>query len=314
MKEISILTGGRVHAFVPFDPYRQVVHDLGEEASGAPSGFNPLALVKTSVNEYGAMGVKLYPPMGFAPFGNAALGSANRQLWNNKNWLTDVARRDDFPQLLDSSLQQLYEFCAEQGVPVMGHSNESNGPSDDFEALTAPPHWKTAAAQFGDVSFSFGHFGGVGSADDPDQSNFQGFLHLMAADQVAGTQRVHADASYFSNVLDRPTALADALKFIYEFGADRPAVSRMMYGADWKMLIAESGASDYLNDFDRVISTVEQELGADARLKAKFFGQNAADFLGLRKNQANRTRLENFYDANNVKTAPLWMTTVDKQA
>ncbi len=29
MREISILTGGRVHAFVPFDPLRQVASDLG---------------------------------------------------------------------------------------------------------------------------------------------------------------------------------------------------------------------------------------------------------------------------------------------
>lgn len=308
MKEISILTGGRVHAMVPFDPYRQVVHDLG-----MASGFSPIELVKKSVSEYGAIGIKLYPPMGFAPYGNEQVGYEKPQLWKRPDWLTDVARRDDFPKRLDASLEKLYEYCSVEGVPVMGHANESNGPTEEFEALTAPTHWRSAASGFSNVSFCFGHFGGVGSENEPGQSTAAGFLKLMQADQSAGRVRLRADASYFSNVLDRPKALAEAMEALYNYGSNQPgpALDRLMYGADWKMLVAEANSSGYLTDFDRVISELERELGTETRLKSKFFGQNAADFLGLRQGQANRLRLAAFYERNGVTAKPLWMKKID---
>ena len=136
----------------------------------------------------------------------------------------------------------------------------------------------------------------------------------MEADQTADRKRIAADASYFSNILDNPVKLANAMEDIYKFGVSdpRPAVDRLMYGADWKMLVTESGASDYLNDFNNVMTHLQDKLGIPD-LKKKFFGQNAAEFLGLKQNQDNRTRLEEFYNRNGVEKTPVWMDKVDGQ-
>lgn len=305
MKEIAILTGGRVHALVPFDPFRQVVVDMNQDA-----GFSPIDLVKKAVTEYGAVGVKLYSPMGFAPYGNQAVGEASPDFWK-RDWLTDIAESPTFGQKLDTAMAKLFTYCADEGVPIMGHSNQSNGPTDDFEALTGPDFWKNAVDEFPNTRLSFGHFGGAGSQTADGSSPIEGFLNLLAEDQAAGSGRLAADASYFSNVIDDPDRLRDVMKFVYEYGADDPpAVARLMYGADWKMLVAESGSEHYLADFSRVVDELEDSMSIPA-LGDNFLGANAAAFLGLKQNQATRRRLEKFYDAADFRDAPTWMGKVD---
>ncbi len=305
MKEIAILTGGRVHALVPFDPFRQVVSDMNRDA-----GFSPIDLVEKAVTKYGAIGVKLYSPMGFAPYGNQAVGEANPDFWK-RDWLTDIAESPDFGEKLDDAMAKLFTFCGDNGVPIMGHSNQSNGPADDFEALTGPDYWENAANEFPDALLSFGHFGGAGSQTADGSSPIEGFLGLLADDQTAGKHRLAADASYFSNVIDDPDRLRNVMKLIFEYGADDPpAVTRLMYGADWKMLVAETGSENYLADFARVVDDLEESMSIPA-LGDNFLGANAASFLGLKQNQATRMRLEKFYDDADFREAPTWMGKVD---
>ena len=306
-KEIAIITGGRVQSLVPFDPFRQVIHDLGEQA-----GFSPIELVKKSVEEYGVIGVKMYPPMGFAPFGNEHVAKEDPSFWSRRDWLPAIASREDFGKRLDDSLRQLYEYCAQAGVPIMGHSKKSNGPAEQFEEMAEPVHWARAVEEFPDTRFSFGHFGGAGSSSTFEGSSVRGFLDLMLADANNGAVGLAADASYFLNTLESPATLKKVLRRIYEYDADGSAISRLMYGADWKMLVAESDSEIYLESLDQVISTLESDL-SQPDLRRKFFGQNAAEFYGLRKGMPNRGRLETFYELNGIRDAPIWMTKVDSQ-
>lgn len=67
MGRFAGLYNGRLHGLVPFDPWREVLHGLGaEEASQSALGEAERGIV-----EEGAVGVKIYPPMGFRPTGNA---------------------------------------------------------------------------------------------------------------------------------------------------------------------------------------------------------------------------------------------------
>ena len=103
MKQISVLTGGRVHCFAPFDPMKQVAHKLGH-VDMSPLTFSPGCQYKKS----GFIGAKMYPPMGFAPYGNWAL---DPQLWD-KEWIPDVLRRPDLGTLLAiRELLTLYTWC-----------------------------------------------------------------------------------------------------------------------------------------------------------------------------------------------------------
>jgi hypothetical protein len=74
----SVLTGGRVHAFAPFDPMKQ---------AGFPSQPS-LRLIQDAVQNWGFLGVKLCLTIGFAPFGNAEI---------HRKW-PDFWRKDFLPQ------------------------------------------------------------------------------------------------------------------------------------------------------------------------------------------------------------------------
>lgn len=79
MSAIAGAFKGRVFPFAPFDPWRQAI----DQALGKPNHCNSieelphvsaLAMARYAVEEMGFAGVKVYPPMGFRPIGNADVG------------------------------------------------------------------------------------------------------------------------------------------------------------------------------------------------------------------------------------------------
>src|SRR5262249_2804424 len=118
MGQISILTGGRVHYYVPFDPMKQVTYDFLGRSTRSPMDFVQNAMSR------GCVGVKMYPPMGFAPSGNA---NKRPGFWD-RTWLPDEIRQDrDFGKQLDMVLARLYSWCLANDLPIMAHTSPSEG-------------------------------------------------------------------------------------------------------------------------------------------------------------------------------------------
>jgi len=309
MGQIAIATGGRVHAFAPFDPFREVMTRR--------TGASALALVKDAVVTHGAMGVKLYPPMGFAPFGNS--GS---MIWKGKDWLPDVAYQDGFGGELDAVLSEFFAWCIEEQVPVMAHTNKSNGPDPEFEKLALADHWKLVLDRIDQrpdrkLRINFGHFGDTTPvADGPSRS--EAFVALMKSRPTAAGAMAFADASYFSDILDNAAKLQAILEGLYLGTQDQPGLlaNRLMYGSDWEMSMMERNAGRYLSGFEATFVKIEASLSArDPRFTGmanRFFGRNAATFLGLAKGNMNRERIDRFYAKNRITTPPHWMTKVDR--
>lgn len=302
MGEVSLLLGGRVHGFAPFCPFRETV--TRDPATGIGDSMK---LVKRAIETRGFIGVKLYPPMGFAPRGNAG-----KPLWKGKP-LPAPASDPDFGARLDSAMETLFRYCIDNDVPVMAHSNHSNGPYPEFEDLAGSEYWKLALEKFPGLRVSFGHFGDsdlemhVGDRTRP-------FLHLMTKGAGTTGANTFADSGYFAGTLMNQPKMRDVLLKLYQ--ADGGIMlERLMYGTDWTMILPQKHVERYLSDFIEVMQKVE---AAQPNLKARnasitdaFFGRNAAEFLGLRKKRRNRERLENFYARNGVVAPPDWMAKVD---
>ena len=299
-KELSILSGGRVHAFAPFDPFREAMH---QEHKGTPSEnemWSSLELVKKAILEQGCMGVKIYPPMGFAAMGNETM-----DVWKDKPWLTDLARDSRFGKLLDDAMRCLFSWCKAEDVPILAHTNASNTPDKDFLPLVGPRYWALALSEFPGLRVNFGHFGGAGSKDFGSERVKQ-FLNIMA-DPENG-RNAFADASYFTHLLEDPNVVENGMQELFdttEFGGI--ARSRLMYGSDWKMLILEKHSDDYLERFNRLMTELSFD---DDLLKVNFFGANAAKFLGLHVGDASRDRLDRFYEDQDI-SLPVWISKVD---
>ena len=309
MRQISILTNGRVHAFMPFDPLRQVAFDLGHSTGDS------LKLVQRAIGEDGFVGVKLYPPMGFAVLGNAE--HDGKGFWKQP-WLPDWTERGDLGSLLDGAMRRLLDWCQTEQVPVMAHTSESNGPSPEFEALTDSRFWAQALNEFPKLRVSFGHFGGS-TPVAAGMARARAFAGLMDGDPTHPGSRAYADAAYFVEVVSKEPDLQSLLRKLYEETSakgDAALVNRFMYGTDWEMTLIEGPMKNYLRDFETLLSELEVRPAMRSQghtdLAARFFGLNAARWAGLVAGDATRLRLDRFYSAHRIK--PDWTAKLDRRS
>jgi uncharacterized protein len=100
---------GRLYTFCGVDPRRE----------------NALSILRTAVDEWGAIGLKLYPPNGFYPDDEVA-----------------------YP---------LYRFCVERDIPVLLHQGHSAGRQKS--KFAHPVHVDAVAADFPDLKLVLGHAG-----------------------------------------------------------------------------------------------------------------------------------------------------------
>lgn len=301
MSQVSVLMAGRVHGFAPFCPFRET---MTLDASGEGDAMR---LLRRAIEQRGFIGVKLYPPMGFAAWGNSG-----KTVWRDKASLPAAASDPEFGKRLDAAMAALFQYCLANDVPVMAHTNHSNGPYDEFKALAGSEYWKLALEKFPGLRVSFGHFGDT-DLEDHKASRTRPFLKLMTRGAGSTGANAYADSGYFAGTLMNQAKMRDVLRELYA-ADNRVMLERLMYGTDWTMILPQKNVERYLSDFIDVmdrIETAEPGLGArQTTLSNAFFGRNAVEFLGLRQGRGNRRRLEAFYASNKVPQ-PDWMPKVD---
>ncbi len=285
MERIVRLSSGRIHPLIAFDPLRDI------KKSG-----ESLRLVMAAA-EKGFVGVKIYPPMGFAPFGNVTRNEPPQ--WSDGDFKKFAAELDD-------SMIRLFSFCQDKGFPVLAHANRTNGPSREFEDLAGPIYWELALAKFPQLRVCFGHFGGEDgfARKSPSLEWQKGFIALMNKYEYT-----FADTAYFAGILgaDSGKQIADSLRVMFKNGGDKIA-SRMLYGSDWLMLAREQGWGRYYERFRKVIKEIE---GPNGKLSERFFGKNALIFLGLAPLDLNYKRMETYYRRGKLPK-PKWFLDISK--
>jgi predicted TIM-barrel fold metal-dependent hydrolase len=298
MSKISALTLGRVHCFAPFDPFKQIAFDMGR----AP--YSPFDLVQDAVLNQGFIGVKLYPPMGFLPYGNNAEPTS---FWTGGK-LPPELLTSDLGVRLDKALGQLYAWCSANEVPIMAHTAPSNSPTTHVRTFTSPDAWKVTLQCFPKLRINFGHFGETDEVKSGIERALK-FSELMDAGPGSFT---YADSAYFADVVTRPNALLPRIRELLRRTSkkgDAALGQRLMYGTDWEMIIIEGReTNDYLVNFERLFSDLQKDggSGAEGNLSNNFFGNNAAKYLGLHQRDVNRGRLVSFHDRNNNWKLPLF--------
>ncbi|HEY1936497.1 MAG TPA: amidohydrolase family protein [Candidatus Angelobacter sp.] len=273
MARISVVSNGRLHGFVPFDPLREVAYWAGKPPETSlgdePMVFSSLELVKDAIENQGCVGVKLYPPMGFAPFQNKFRAS---EFWNREwlpSWMKEQigSTRDNrmlpIGQRLDDVLGELYTWCCDNDVPLMAHSNASNGVIDEFKDLVDPKYWKAVLDCWPNLRISFGHLGGfsdphnVGNANEPPER----LIDLMSEEPNKPGANAYADVAYFTEVLSSDRTLGNRILAEYKKLSDgKPAIlpHRLMYGTDWSLLINYGDVQPYLSHFISVLQDVDK--------------------------------------------------------
>jgi predicted TIM-barrel fold metal-dependent hydrolase len=285
MERIATLYQGRILPFVAFDPWRYVYE-----------GDSALVRVQKAIARGGCTGVKLYPPMGFAPYGNSGE--------TNPGWPQDFSH---FGDLLDGAMDALFSWAQkkENDVPILAHANPSDGAQPSFLNLGSPTNWAKALSKYPSLRICFGHFGNE-CLLETSCSGASGwaidFLDLFKKPNA------YADWSYFEDVLDPAdrAALVERARRLYEVGGTN-AQQRIMYGSDWLMLAIEPDSESYFRDFE----VLQAALNAPG-LRDRFFVLNAARYLGLGPNSAPGRRLRWFLKQQGMQ--PSWLDAPQLQA
>jgi predicted TIM-barrel fold metal-dependent hydrolase len=271
---IASLSGGYVLPLVAYNPWTDI------EKDGAS-----LALVQDAILHYGFVGVKIYPATGFFPYGNS----------DRTQQVTTSQRRPNLVEL-DKRLLAMFTWCAEQGVPVMAHSDESMGADIAADDFGGPVGWAALLKKMQGAAppiVNLGHFGGdVPEEDHPNTHWPADFAGLFS--QPDGS-KVYADLGYWTALCDCgtwPTEGQVALGRLAAALAAAGAGQRIMYGTDWFMISTVPDWGTYAKDLANHLEGLSNQLPMDG-----LFYRNIIACFGLGQGGAQRQRVLDFYSA-----------------
>ncbi|MGE0612270.1 MAG: amidohydrolase family protein [Hyphomicrobiales bacterium] len=308
METIARAYPGRMHAFAAFCPWRQASdthHNLAFGDVPERRRKTALEVVEDAILNRGCVGVKLYPPMGFRPIGNAEIPLEAFPPWAQR---TPYAER--FGEEIDRALMELYRFCADFDVPIMAHTSNSNGAgffkdtdgkSTSYAVRADPKYWARVLATPGleKLRLNLAHFGSAAKGV-PDWRGTVGEL-------MDGYENVYADLSHFQDLVQdnwrgsgqhcqEAADLMEPLRREFLAGAGAKRWRRILYGSDWEVLAKEFYYADYLAVMAHMYRRKIYGPGINNDQAARgFMCTNAVRFLGLQQGGRNRQRLEEWY-------------------
>lgn len=270
------LGNARLHPFVGFDPRTELT------ARTAGDIETPLELVKSAIERYGFVGVKVYPPMGWRPLGNrAGLGMTEGQAG-----------------AIDDILRELYGWCLEEDVPITAHCNESNFAHESYRTLAAPEGWIEVLDAFPGLHLDLGHFGGARRNEDPDGWPWR----IARATQAHPT--LFADVGNHNIYDERMTeSYIGMLADMFDRPETRSMSERLMYGSDWFMLAIHPEHEAFLTTYEAMFRE-----RFSPELTSAFLGGTARRFLGFDDpSNRNTQRLRERYRAYAPSRVPAWL-------
>jgi predicted TIM-barrel fold metal-dependent hydrolase len=318
-----------LHCLVPFDPLR---HAWQKRDPNNTFDRNALDVALDAVENFGAIGIKIYPPMGYKPDGNANESDFGKHL--SPKVLKHFKDAKDLGGALDESLRELFAKCADplKDIPVFTHCSNSQGSFAGASLRAGPEPWLTVLQKHPTLRVNLAHAGGpwclarLNDADPDDQKIcsddhgqsldwFEDVVNLIGQGTHPNLYLDIADFDMFmkcdsdkklARVRDGFIRLLEKLPTHADPKKDSRGrvMQRMMYGTDWILLGRTSRAEFY---FDRMRDELIEPLAKHFKRPAfveEFFSSNALRFLGLwRETPTDKSptwiRLEKFYEGQN---------------
>lgn len=282
-EQLAVLSGGYLLPIAPYNPWSDIERD---EAS--------FKLVQEAVTERGFIGVKIYPPMGFTPSGDVS------------GFETTLPMPDS--DELKKRMSRLYAWCSENSVPVMAHTSHSMGRDLAHDDLASPLRWQEVFRKFTQLHVNGGHFGGFSLSSQENGVRYWPdiMLDMMGSDE---SPNYYADLSYLNGLfINGSTQQYQMHEWLSDKRSSRTR-ERIMYGSDWHMISQISDWNMFAYQMRQFIKTVS--VPDNVEYQKNIFGYNAARLFGLHKGEANRLRLEKFYEKWGV-VKPRWADSLDK--
>lgn len=226
-----------------------------------PERKHVVEICKEAIKDFGFIGIKMYPAMGFYP----------------------DCYHDENKQVVNNNLKALYTYLKElrdndNVIPITVHSQYSSTQSIQLSMAetmkyTDISNWESVIEEF-NLKINFAHYGGNEYLEN-DSSDIRDFSHqcrntireLMEKYNVNGSKRIFADTAAHSG------PFGDYSKIYFEnlvkdLETDTYPV---MFGTDMPVINADMLNKDYIHAF-------EDGINEDLKIQ-KFFTENALDYL-----------------------------------
>jgi predicted TIM-barrel fold metal-dependent hydrolase len=215
-------------------------------------------LIESALDLDSFKGVKIYPPIGYYPMGNADHSNPQRP------------RKHPNLEDIDTNLKKMYAICKERNIPVMAHGNHSMGAVPEFKKLAGPTGWENALNNNDGLKVNIGHFGGD---SDVDGNNWTiEFLELMK--QHPGLM---GDLGNWLDLL-KPSEIDRFKTFLnYPISHSENGSDRILYGSDWFMISKDKGWENYAHQIYKNL----KDDGVSPGVINQVFYENAKSFFML---------------------------------
>lgn len=247
-----------LRTFAGFCPLKNAL-----ENAASPTAPTTLSALQAAYGRGDIAGFKLYPPMGFQPYGNTQLGQGPQgdQVFARpagsdevvlKQW--GAVSKKPLGAALDASLADFYQWCARHDVPLMAHGGPGNQAAPGFGQRANPKWWELAQKVQPTLRLNIGHlinkalpFVTSVETQTPDCQVWA----LDAAVRLLGAGRagtIYGDLAYMPELIENKDDLNRrffrALK--QTFGSIDKDLRHILYGTDWVFLGLESGNDNFL--------------------------------------------------------------------
>ncbi|SLN76697.1 Amidohydrolase [Ruegeria meonggei] len=278
--------GALILPFAPFCPLRAAYYRKNGNS-------NWLQTIQKSIESQGFAGIKLYPPMGFLPLGNAKFDEPGAR---KPRALQELGVTG---QEIDNELRALYDWCAAEDVPIKTHGNNSLGADACTGQNASAANWKPVleTPAWSDLRLNIAHFGGFDEERFPTApgcpSQTQAY-EWQAAELIAKYDNVYVDLGYWTDVTgsnrDQSQEIIDLLDNL--LNQRENLKTRLMYGSDWTMLGRENQHASYYNDVRKAL----QASALEKPDQISILGSNAIRYLGLDRRGKQFRRLTGFFE------------------
>ena len=264
---------GKIHPFVAFDPERQR-RSIGTTETGA------LELVQRAIEEQGFLGVKVYPPLGYRPSGNARA--------HDRRGTCPFPETRERAEAYDRALEELYAWCEREGVPIAAHCEDPGAESRrGCGTFADPAGWEAVLAAHPRLRLNLMHFGGVEDLLDNGACSWAWEIGRL----MQRYDHVYADVGAHEVPTDPDLARRFFAALERLFKEYPRARGRLMFGTDWHLLVRHEDHEEFPA---RYIDLYSEAIGGGDAL-ARFAAGAAVVVLGLRPGDANSNRMERFW-------------------
>lgn len=267
-----------IRTFVGYCPLRHAI----EIEEGGPTTFG---WIRQAVAAGEVAGIKLYPPMGFRPWGNTDLrddqfAAGPRGRRNALVRWKAAGRQAGLGAALDGALAQFYRWAADSQVPLMAHGGPGNAAGPGYGERANPKYWEQALKRW-PLRLSIGHV--INKAEDfinarePYPADVWALHATRRLMDPANNFAVWGDIAYSPELIDNgPLTVSLFRRIAAVFGPADPGLTRFLFGTDWVMLGREAHDTRFLSAVIKGMDAAEYT----AAQVDNILYRNAERFLG----------------------------------